>query len=46
MLKIGKEFHLLHVVSDLNAADEWYAPIWEQMARKIFKVSALKSSRS
>ena len=24
MFKIGKEFHLLHVVSDLDAADEWY----------------------
>jgi catechol 2,3-dioxygenase-like lactoylglutathione lyase family enzyme len=28
MLRIGKEFHLLHVVSDLNAADEWYDRIF------------------
>ena len=24
MFKLGKEFHLLHVVSDLDAADGWY----------------------
>jgi hypothetical protein len=24
MFKAGKEFHLLHVVSDLDAADGWY----------------------
>jgi hypothetical protein len=28
MFKIGKLFHLTHVVSDLNAADAWYDEIF------------------
>ena len=28
MFRIGKEFHLLHVVNDLDAADEWYDRIF------------------
>src|ERR1700681_3248822 len=28
MFKIGKLFHLTHVVSDLNAVDKWYDDIF------------------
>ena len=28
MFKVGKEFHLLHVVSDLDVVDGWYNEIF------------------
>jgi len=46
MLKIGKEFHLLHVVSDLNAADEWYDRIFSvrRFVRNYMKAAMRKAS--
>jgi catechol 2,3-dioxygenase-like lactoylglutathione lyase family enzyme len=46
MLKIGKEFHLLHIVSDLNAADEWYDRIFSvrRFVRNYMKAAMRKAS--
>lgn len=46
MLKIGKEFHLLHVVSDLDAADEWYDRIFSvrRFVRNYMKAAMRKAS--
>ena len=46
MFKIGKEFHLLHVVSDLNAADEWYDRIFSvrRFVRNYMKAAMRKAS--
>ena len=46
MQKIGKEFHLLHVVSDLNAADEWYDRIFSvrRFVRNYMKAAMRKAS--
>lgn len=46
MFGIGKEFHLLHVVSDLNAADEWYDRIFSvrRFVRNYMKAAMRKAS--
>lgn len=46
MFTIGKEFHLLHVVSDLNAADEWYDRIFSvrRFVRNYMKAAMRKAS--
>lgn len=46
MLNIGKEFHLLHVVSDLDAADEWYDRIFSvrRFVRNYMKAAMRKAS--
>jgi catechol 2,3-dioxygenase-like lactoylglutathione lyase family enzyme len=46
MFRIGKEFHLLHVVSDLNAADEWYDRIFSvrRFVRNYMKAAMRKAS--
>jgi catechol 2,3-dioxygenase-like lactoylglutathione lyase family enzyme len=46
MFKIGKEFHLLHVVSDLDAADEWYDKIFSvrRFVRNYMKAAMRKAS--
>jgi catechol 2,3-dioxygenase-like lactoylglutathione lyase family enzyme len=46
MFKIGKEFHLLHVVSDLDAADEWYDRIFavRRFVRNYMKAAMRKAS--
>jgi hypothetical protein len=46
MFKIGKEFHLLHVVSDLNAVDEWYDRIFSvrRFVRNYMKAAMRKAS--
>jgi catechol 2,3-dioxygenase-like lactoylglutathione lyase family enzyme len=46
MFKIGKEFHLLHVVSDLDAADEWYDRIFSvrRFVRNYMKAAMRKAS--
>jgi hypothetical protein len=46
MLRIGKEFHLLHVVSDLDAVDEWYDRIFSvrRFVRNYMKAAMRKAS--
>jgi catechol 2,3-dioxygenase-like lactoylglutathione lyase family enzyme len=46
MFKIGKEFHLLHVVSDLDAADEWYDRVFSvrRFVRNYMKAAMRKAS--
>jgi catechol 2,3-dioxygenase-like lactoylglutathione lyase family enzyme len=46
MFRIGKEFHLLHVVSDLDAADEWYDRIFSvrRFVRNYMKPAMRKAS--
>lgn len=46
MFKIGKEFHLLHVVSDLNAVDEWYDRVFSvrRFVRNYMKAAMRKAS--
>jgi catechol 2,3-dioxygenase-like lactoylglutathione lyase family enzyme len=46
MFKIGKEFHLLHVVSDLDAADDWYDRIFavRRFVRNYMKAAMRKAS--
>jgi catechol 2,3-dioxygenase-like lactoylglutathione lyase family enzyme len=46
MFKIGKEFHLLHVVSDLDAADQWYDRIFSvrRFVRNYMKAAMRKAS--
>jgi catechol 2,3-dioxygenase-like lactoylglutathione lyase family enzyme len=46
MLKVGKEFHLLHVVSDLNAADGWYDEVFavRRFVRNSMKAAMRKAS--
>ena len=45
MFKIGKEFHLLHVVSDLDAADEWYDRVFSarRFVRKLARYACARS---
>jgi hypothetical protein len=46
MFRIGKEFHLLHVVSNLDAADEWYDRIFSvrRFVRNYMKAAMRKAS--
>ena len=46
MFRIGKEFHLLHVVSDLNAVDEWYDRVFSvrRFVRNYMKAAMRKAS--
>jgi catechol 2,3-dioxygenase-like lactoylglutathione lyase family enzyme len=46
MLTIGKEFHLLHVVSDLDAADGWYDRVFSvrRFVRNYMKAAMRKAS--
>jgi catechol 2,3-dioxygenase-like lactoylglutathione lyase family enzyme len=46
MFKVGKEFHLLHVVSDLDAADEWYDRVFSvrRFVRNYMKAAMRKAS--
>jgi catechol 2,3-dioxygenase-like lactoylglutathione lyase family enzyme len=46
MFKIRKEFHLLHVVSDLDAADEWYDRVFSvrRFVRNYMKAAMRKAS--
>jgi catechol 2,3-dioxygenase-like lactoylglutathione lyase family enzyme len=46
MFKIGKEFHLLHVVKDLDAADEWYDRVFSvrRFVRNYMKAAMRKAS--
>ena len=46
MFAIGKEFHLLHVVSNLDAADEWYDRIFSvrRFVRNYMKAAMRKAS--
>ncbi|MGA2411295.1 MAG: VOC family protein [Candidatus Binataceae bacterium] len=46
MFSIGKEFHLLHVVSDLDAVDEWYDRIFavRRFVRNYMKAAMRKAS--
>lgn len=46
MFKIGKEFHLLHVVEDLDAADGWYDDIFavRRFVRNAMKAAMRKAS--
>jgi catechol 2,3-dioxygenase-like lactoylglutathione lyase family enzyme len=46
MFRIGREFHLLHVVSDLDAADEWYDRIFavRRFVRNYMKAAMRKAS--
>ena len=46
MFKIAKEFHLLHVVSDLNAVDEWYDRVFSvrRFVRNYMKAAMRKAS--
>jgi catechol 2,3-dioxygenase-like lactoylglutathione lyase family enzyme len=46
MFKIGKEFHLLHVVSDLDATDEWYDRVFSvrRFVRNYMKAAMRKAS--
>jgi catechol 2,3-dioxygenase-like lactoylglutathione lyase family enzyme len=46
MFMIGKEFHLLHVVRDLDAADEWYDRIFSvrRFVRNYMKAAMRKAS--
>jgi catechol 2,3-dioxygenase-like lactoylglutathione lyase family enzyme len=46
MFKIGKEFHLLHVVSDLDAVDGWYDEVFavRRFVRNTMKAAMRKAS--
>src|ERR1700689_3414030 len=46
MFLITKEFHLLHVVSDLDAVDEWYDRIFSvrRISRNYLKAAMRKAS--
>lgn len=46
MFRIGKEFHLLHVVKDLDAADEWYDRVFSvrRFVRNYMKAAMRKAS--
>jgi catechol 2,3-dioxygenase-like lactoylglutathione lyase family enzyme len=46
MFKIGKEFHLLHVVADLDAADGWYDDVFavRRFVRNSMKAAMRKAS--
>jgi catechol 2,3-dioxygenase-like lactoylglutathione lyase family enzyme len=46
MFKIGKEFHLLHVVKDLDAADRWYDDVFavRRFVRNTMKAAMRKAS--
>jgi catechol 2,3-dioxygenase-like lactoylglutathione lyase family enzyme len=46
MFKIGREFHLLHVVSDLDAADEWYDRVFSvrRFVRNYMRAAMRKAS--
>ena len=46
MFKIGKEFHLLHVVSDLDAVDAWYDDVFavRRFVRNTMKAAMRKAS--
>jgi catechol 2,3-dioxygenase-like lactoylglutathione lyase family enzyme len=46
MFRIGKLFHLLHVVNDLNAVDEWYDDIFSvrRFYRDYMKAAAREAS--
>jgi catechol 2,3-dioxygenase-like lactoylglutathione lyase family enzyme len=46
MFKVGKEFHLLHVVSDLDVVDGWYDEIFavRRFVRNTMKAAMRKAS--
>ena len=46
MFKVGKEFHLLHVVSDLDVVDRWYDEIFavRRFVRNTMKAAMRKAS--
>jgi hypothetical protein len=46
MFKIGKEFHLLHVVNDLDAVDGWYDHVFavRRFVRNSMKAAMRKAS--
>ena len=46
MFKVGKEFHLLHVVSDLDAVDGWYDEVFavRRFVRNSMKAAMRKAS--
>lgn len=46
MFKVGKEFHLLHVVSDLDTVDGWYDEVFavRRFVRNTMKVAMRKAS--
>jgi catechol 2,3-dioxygenase-like lactoylglutathione lyase family enzyme len=46
MFKVGKEFHLLHVVGDLDAADGWYDDVFavRRFVRNTMKAAMRKAS--
>jgi catechol 2,3-dioxygenase-like lactoylglutathione lyase family enzyme len=46
MFKVGKEFHLLHVVSDLDAVDGWYDEVFaaRRFVRNTMKAAMRKAS--
>lgn len=46
MFRIGNEFHLLHVVSDLDAVDEWYDRVFSvrRFVRNYMKAAMRKAS--
>ena len=46
MFKIGKAFHLLHVVEDLDAADGWYDDVFgvRRFVRNSMKAAMRKAS--
>ena len=46
MFKVGKEFHLLHVVSDLDVVDGWYDEVFavRRFVRNTMKVAMRKAS--
>src|SRR5262249_41481927 len=46
MFTIGKEFHLLHVVNDLDAADGWYDDVFavRRFVRNSMKAAMRKAS--
>ncbi len=46
MFRIGSEFHLLHVVSDLDAADAWYDRVFavRRFVRNYMKAAMRKAS--
>ena len=46
MFKVGKEFHLLHVVSDLDMVDGWYDEVFavRRFVRNSMKAAMRKAS--
>ncbi len=46
MFKLGKEFHLLHVVSDLDTVDGWYDEVFavRRFVRNTMKAAMRKAS--